>query len=148
MYLELNRDDAIGIITHPEIYPFVKDDGSVKPHEYTIQDGIYCLVVYDPEPIACSIFYPRNTCTCEIHTQTLPEGRAKSFEYGRAMLAWIWENMAVDKLVATIPEDNRKALLYTLKIGFQIEGICPKSFVRGGKVINQTHIGISRPKEP
>ena len=145
--MALNRADTEKIITHPDIYPFVRDDGSVKPEDFSLPDGVTCLVVYDPEPVACSMFYPRNTCTYEIHTQTLPEGRNKSFEYGRAMLAWIWANIPINKLVATIPADNRKALLYTLKIGFQIEGKCPGSFVRGGKIIDQTHIGISRPEE-
>jgi len=147
VYLALSRDDAERIITHDDVYPYVRDDGSVEPHEYKIPDGVICLVVYDPEPVACSIFYPRNSITYEIHTQTLPDGRSDSFRYGRLMLAWIWENIVVEKLVATIPADNRKALLYTLKIGFEIEGICPDSFIRDGKTINQTHIGISRPKD-
>ena len=144
MYLALNREDAERIITHPEIYPYVRDDGSLEPEDFKIVDGVTALVVYDPEPIACSILYPRNICTYEIHTQTLPEARSRSFEYGRAMLAWIWANMPVDKLVATIPEYNRKALLYTLRLGFSIEGICPKSFMRNGELIDQTHIGIER----
>ena len=147
MYLALSNEDAVRIITNPEIYPYVKDDGSVEPHEYEIPDGVICLVVYDPEPIACSILYPRNICTYEIHTQVLPEGRRRSFLYGEAMLAWIWSNLPVEKLIATIPADNRKTLLYTLKVGFSIEGICPKSFMRNGILMNQKHIGISRPKD-
>ena len=144
MYLELNKEDAEKIITHPDIYPHVRDDGSVEPDEFSIPEGVISLVVYDPEPIACSIFYQRNTYTCEIHTQTLPEGRRKSYRYGMAMLAWIWDNTEVEKLVATIPADNRKALLYTLRLGFNIEGICTKSFIRNGHAIDQTHIGIQR----
>ena len=63
------------------------------------------------------------------------------------MLGWIWANTAFNRLIATIPADNRKALLYTLKIGFSIEGTCPDSFIRDGRIIDQTHIGITRPKE-
>lgn len=144
MYLALNKEDAERIITHDEIYPDVSDDGSAEPSEFRILNGVTALVVYDPEPVACSILYPRNICTYEIHTQTLPEGRRRSFEYGKAMLGWVWANMPVDKLVATIPEYNRKALLYTLRLGFSIEGICPKSFMKNGKLTDQTHIGIER----
>ena len=146
MYLAENHEDATRIITHPDIYPYVRDDGSLPPDEYVVHKDITALVVYDPEPIACSILYPRNTVTYEIHTQTLPDGRSWSFEYGRAMLAWIWENMPIQRLIATIPADNRKALLYTLRIGFEIEGICPASFMRNGILMSQTHIGITRPE--
>ena len=144
MHLALNKKDAELIITNPCIYPDVIDDGSLGPEDFRIHEGVTALVVYDPEPIACSILYPRNICTYEIHTQTLPEGRRKSYEYGRTMLAWIWDNTPVEKLVASIPEYNRRALLYTLRLGFKIEGICPRSFMRNGELMDQTHIGIER----
>ena len=142
--LDLNRDDATRIITHPDIYPFVSDDGSVPRETYVLHEQIFPLVVYDPEPVACSIFYPVNTCTLEIHTQTLPDARKRSFEYGRAMLAWIWWKTDAEKIVAAIPSDNRKTLLYTLRLGFKIEGISTKSFIRNGTLLDRTYIGIRR----
>ena len=144
MYLEPDLKDATAIITHPEIYPFVTDDGSVPRETFKLPEGVMTIVCYDPKPVACSIFYPNNTCTLEIHTQTLPEARRRSFVYGRAMLAWIWENTDAQKIIASIPADNRKALLYTLKLGFEIEGINRSSFLRNGKLLDQTYLGIRR----
>lgn len=144
MYLALSREDAEKILKHPDIYSFVGDDGSLPVDDYHIHPEVSALVVYDPEPIACAIFYPHNVCTFEIHTCTLPHGRARSYIYGRAMLAWIWENTGIQKLVATIPANNRQTLLYTLRIGFNTEGISTNSFLHNGELINQTYIGIER----
>ncbi len=144
MHLELNARDAEKIIRHPDVYPAVSDDGSVSRETYTLHEGVTALVVYDPKPIACSIFYPNNSVTWEIHTQTLPEGRSRSYSYGKAMLSWIWDNMPIQKLVANIPQDNRQALLYTLRLGFEIEGINKQSFMRNGVLMDQTHIGLRR----
>ena len=147
MRLECNHEDATWLITHPDIYTDVSDDSSLPPNEYEVHPDVTALVVYDPEPVACSILYPRNGCSYEIHTQTLPAWRGNSLKYNRAMLAWIWENMPVERLIATIPEWNKRALKHTMKLGFEVEGICPKSFMKDGILMNQTHIGLGRPKE-
>jgi hypothetical protein len=140
--LALNKEDAESIISHPDIYPCVSDDGSVPPDEFEIPEGMTALVVYDPKPVACVCIHWRNTCMCELHVQVLPDARNKSVEYGHAMLAWIWDNMPVDKLVGLVHDD--RSLLYTLKLGFKEEGESPASLKQNGRLINQTHIGMER----
>jgi len=142
VHLEVNAEDAESIISHPDIYPFVSDDGSVERSQFKLPDGMIGLVVYDPDPVACVCIHLRSTCMCELHVQVLPDARNKSFEYGKAMLAWIWDNMTVDKLVGLV-HDNR-TLAYTLKLGFKKEGECPASLKQNGQLINQTHIGMER----
>ena len=144
MYLALSREDAERIITDPQVYPFVRDDFSADPDSFVLPDEYIPLVVYDPGPVACVILNYRNGVTCEAHVQVRPESRSKSFIYGRAMLAWIWEEMAVDKIIAIIPANNRVVLHYVLRLGFKIEGRCSKSFKRDGKLIDMTYTGIER----
>ena len=140
MYLALNPRDAELIINHPAIYPCVRDDGS--PPEFVALEGMVTLVVYDPEPVACTAFHWRNSSTIEVHTQVLPDARKKSLEYGRAMLAWIWANTPAQKLIGLV--HDRKTLLWTLKLGFKIEGLSAASLKQNGKLIDQTYIGVSR----
>ena len=140
MNVELNIEDAEYIINHPAIYPHVKDDGS--PDRFCVPEGMVTIVAYDPDPVACTAFHWRNSTTLEVHTQVLPEARKKSYEYGRVMLNWIWDNTPAEKLVGLV--HDRKTLLWTLKIGFMKEGVCTASLKQNGRLINQTHIGISR----
>ena len=140
MYVEPNIEDAEYIINHPDIYPCVKDDGS--PESFAVPEGMVTIVVYDPDPVACTAFHWRNTITIEVHTQVLPEARKMSYEYGRVMLDWIWSNTPAEKLVGLV--HDRKTLLWTLKLGFKKEGVCTASLKQNGRFINQAYIGISR----
>ena len=140
MKIAIDRDDAEDIINHPDIYPYMKDDGS--PPTFSVPDGMVTIVVYDPDPVACTAFHWRNSTTLETHVQVLPDYRKKSLEYGEAMLEWIWSNTPAEKLIGLV--HDRKTLSWTLKLGFKIEGISPKSIQQGGKLIDQTYIGISR----
>lgn len=142
--MELNPRDAEDIINHPEIYPHVKDDGS--PPRFYVPEGMVTLVVYDPDPVACTAFHWKNSNTIEVHVQVLPKARKKSLEYGRAMLGWIWDNTPADKLVGLV--HDRKTLLWTLKLGFKKEGVSTASIKQNGNLIDQTYIGISRCHQP
>ena len=140
MHLALNIEDAERIINHPQIYPCVKDDGS--PPEFYVPEGMVTVVAYDPDAVACTAFHWRNSSTIEVHVQVIPEARQKSLKYGELMLEWLWENTPAQKMVGLV--HDRKTLLWTLKLGFKIEGICTASLQQNGRLINQTHIGISR----
>ena len=85
MYLAPNREDAERIIAHPDIWPYVSDDGSVDPDVFELQDEVMTVVCYDPDPVACTVFHWRNTCMVETHVQVLQDARRKSFGYGKAM---------------------------------------------------------------
>jgi hypothetical protein len=142
MILRPNNEDAQRIISHPSIYPHVRDDGSCDPDDFVIPDEVMTIVVYDPDPVACIMFHWRNSIMVEGHIQVLPEARKHSFDYGKAMVAWIFDNIAIDKLVGLV--HDRQTLLYTLKLGFKEEGVCSASFLSNGQLIDQTHIGIER----
>ncbi len=142
MYLAPNLEDATAIITHPDIYPNVIDDGSVPPDEFELPDGVMTIVCYDPKPAACTMFHWRNSVTVETHVQVLPEARRSSFKYGRAMVAWILDNMAVDKLIGL--SHDRRTLLYALRLGFETEGVSKKSFMKNGQLIDETYVGLRR----
>jgi len=142
MYLAPSLDDALGIVTHPDIYPFISDDGSVDAKDYKLPDGVMTVVCYDPDPVACTVFYWRNAATVETHVQVLPDARKRAFGYGRAMVAWIFDNMPVQKIIGLV--HDRKTLLYTLKIGFKIEGVSKGSFLKNNKLIDETYIGLRK----
>lgn len=146
MYCQLCKADALKILTHPEIYPLISDDNSLEPTDFTTPEGMTCLVCYDPEPIACAILYPVNGIAYQTHVQVLPEARSQSYQAGHAMVDWVWKNMDAEKLLGATPENNRIALLYTLKLGFKIEGFSPKSFLKDGQLIGQTLTGLERSK--
>ena len=146
MYLELNREAATKILTHPSVYPIVGDDNSMRAEDFSIPEMFKPLVciALGGQPAACTIYHWRNCVTAEVHVSVLPEWRSASYLAGRDMLTWLWTETPAEKLVGMIPTDNRQALLYTLRLGFKIEGICSKSFLRNGQLLDQTMIGLER----
>lgn len=142
MYLEPDKEAAEKVITDSGVYPFVIDDGSVNPENFSLPEGMGNVVVFDPMPVACTTFHSRNTVTLEVHVQVIPKARGCSFIYGMAMLDWLWKEIPVEKLVASV--HDRKTLLYTLRLGFKIEGVSPASFLLNGKLLDQTYIGMEK----
>lgn len=97
--------------------------------------------------IGCYILHPHNSATLEIHAHILPEYRKLySIESGRTILKW-FKNEAPEnyqKLIAQIPVIYPNVRDFCTKLGFDMEGTIKNSYWKGGELISQWILGISR----
>lgn len=138
------------IITHPRIYPWLSDDFSPKPEDWTPIEhpSIWYVLARDAEGVLGGwMLHPENGCCWKIHTAILPEARGERARQAVAELApWIWDHIpSVERVNTDVPSFNDAALKFALAAGMKQFGINPKSFKKGGKLFDQILLGISRP---
>lgn len=150
--MRIERTDNAGLIsfvvTHPSIYPHISDDYSPAAEDYrpVISDGIYWLACVSGDDVA-GVFmaHPWNGITYEIHTCILPPFRGPAARKATAaVLAWLFAETPCQKVVTHVPANNRAAHRLALDSGLKDEGINRRSFMKGGALLDQHILGITR----
>jgi hypothetical protein len=84
------------IVTHPKIYPYVKDDFAPPPEKWEpIQHEhvVHLLCRDDHMVVGLFVLIPENAVCWEVHTNILPIAYGeKATECGRAGIKWVFEN--------------------------------------------------------
>jgi len=142
--LALSREDAREILVTPEIYETIRDDFSVDSRDFDLNPDVSLVAYVNGAPAACVALRVINGVKMEIHVQILPEYRMLSDELGHKMMAWIWDNLDVSKLVAEIAFKYPNVKDYAESMGFSVEGICTNGIQIDGQLMNQWIMGISR----
>lgn len=144
-------DKINDIMTHPDIYPDCTDDGSPRAMDFDISVSLECESIYHLAWIedgvwkGLALLKPWNTITYETHVCVLPEFRgASAVQFGKDVIAWMFRNSKCRKIVAVLPETNKRALSFALSVGMKEEGFIKKSFLKSGKVLNQLLLGIEK----
>jgi len=68
-------------------------------------------------------------------------GDKANVELGKQAIAWFQENGA-QKIIATIPTEDKQVLRYAQRCGLQREGVNKKSFLREGELLDQYYLGL------
>ncbi|MEW5709849.1 MAG: GNAT family N-acetyltransferase [Pseudomonadota bacterium] len=139
------------ILTHPQIYPHVSDDGSPPPEEFDPResvrnDAMYFLVPMAAErPAGLYVIYPHNSIMYEVHACILPEYRgAAAREAARAMVQWVFAHTPCRKLIALVPAFNRLAHQYARRVGFMDVGVITRSYLKAGVLYDQHLLAIEK----
>jgi len=128
----------------PSVWPHISDDNCAID-EFTPSDSMIYLMVEDKgEKMGFFGLSAVNTICYEIHTTMLPKAWGKTLRYTKEVLDWIFTNTGCLKVVTFVPETNKKALNLALKTGLKTEGFIDKSFLKGGVLIGQYLLGISK----
>ena len=151
IYFERSKDYALirGILTQPSIWRHISDDFSPEPDEYRPieSESIWYVMVWDGnELLGLWMFHPHNGICWEVHTALLPDAygdRARAAAIG--MTKWMWRNTPCRRIITHVPANNRLALRFAIEAGMEVYGTNPASFQKGGKLIDQICLGISRP---
>ncbi len=136
------------VLTHPRIYPRITDDGSPPPEEFQPSDhpAVTYLVAYQGEELlGLYVLVPHNAVCWEVHVAMLPSAWGRARAATRAMVAWVWQHTRCRRLIASVPVSNRLALALGFAAGARAWGRNEKSFLRGGRLIDQITLGLSRP---
>ena len=148
MRCSINDISAVDyVLKHPEVYPWISDDGSPSAEEFTSSTMISNpeVFVLMPSDGVVFILHPWNSITLEVHTNIVPErrGREAISETMKAM-SWIFENTGCLKIVTHVPSFNRQAKLFALKCKMKQEGVNRQSFLKDGILYDQDILGITR----
>lgn len=139
------------VMTHPQIWPHISDDGTAPVEEWRPADptAVLYMVARDGEEVlGLWMLLPQNSITWEIHTCLLPNAWGPRARQAAKMMAeWIWANTPCRRLVTTVPEPNQLAKRFAVRAGMQEYGRNPASFLKNGVLHDQVLLGISRPEE-
>ncbi len=140
------------ILTHPRIWPWITDDGAPDREQFQptpAGEHVWYVLVWDvAELLGLFIFHPHNSVTWEVHTCLLPKSwgeRATRAAVG--VQAWLWAQTDWQRIVTTVPANNRLALRFARRAGMVEYGLNPKSWLKDGKLHDQHLLGISRPSD-
>ncbi|CUI03874.1 hypothetical protein BN2497_2525 [Janthinobacterium sp. CG23_2] len=132
------------ILSHPKIAPHIGEDGAggLAPIDH---DGFYWMLVDDGAPAGVFLLHARNARCMEMHTCLLPRiwgaGAARA---AQLLLAWAFEETECQKVVTSVPAYNRAAVRFARAGGMTQEGVNRASFLRGGAMIDQIELGITK----
>ena len=135
------------IVTHPEVYPYLADDGSPTPEDYRAIEHeaiYYVLVERDDVPVGVLLFVPQNAVCYEGHTALLPEVWGEGGKIGQLVIEWMFANTPCRRIVGNAPLFNHRALQYAKKAGMQPFGVNAKSYLKDGVLYDQIVLGISK----
>lgn len=132
-------------VTHPRVWPWIRDDGSpsMEAYEPVMEEPFHYLA---PGDGGVFLYHPLNCITWEIHCCLTPKWWGKSVEASRESMKWMIENTGCRKIVAHIPENNTLTIRLAEKVGMTPEGISRKSFLKDGVLLDQHSFGITEAK--
>ena len=140
-----NAELIQSIVTHEAIWPHVSDDACDKATYKPSMDGCMWLEVVDCDCLGVYLIHRHNAVTYEIHTCLLPAAWGnKSKKAGKLVLDWIFQNTPCQKVITQVPEDNSLALRYAIRCGMVQEGVNRASFLKNGKLLDMTQLGITK----
>jgi RimJ/RimL family protein N-acetyltransferase len=136
-------------LRHPRIYPHISDDGcpNAAEMEVHLEDcSFFYLGVYSGgEYRGLFCVHPHNVACYEIHTCLLPSAWGDcALRAARAVVAWMFEQTPCQRLITCVPAGNDLALRLAKLAGLTEYGVNPKSLLRGGVLVDQTLLGISK----
>lgn len=141
--LNLVRD----IITSPEVYRHVSDDGSPNPEDFTPATDprvIYLGIAEGGALDGVFILVPQNAATVEVHTCLRKPLWGAAIEATKQGIRWVWENTNFQRIVTNVPAPNRLAAKLSEKSGMEMYGVNKASFLKDGHLYDQVLFGISR----
>lgn len=129
----------------PELHPFLTDD-DVKEYVIT-EDKIitYLLIKASGMYRGFFLFFPRTSACCEYHTVAKLD--KFTMQATELLFNWIWEHTVYQRIVTYILEENKIGLRFGLRCGLSEYGRNPNSVWKGGKLVSQILLGISKGEE-
>jgi hypothetical protein len=139
------------IMVHPRIYPHISDDFSPPADQYrpVENEAIWYVLAWNGRScLGIWMLVPQNGICWEVHTALLPSAWGDTgLRAARLLPEWIWRNTPCRRIITNVPSTNRLALHFAVNAGMTIYGINAGSYLKDGKLCDQTCLGISAPRE-
>ncbi len=136
------------IMTAPEVYRHISDDGSPAPEDFQpIESDKVLYLAIEPEgQTVQGIFMcvPHNSICLEVHTCLTSPLFGRSTEAALASLEWVWKNTGFQRIFTNVPIYNSLAHRLARNVGMILFGVNQRSFLKDGKLHDQLMLGLNR----
>jgi len=169
MRFERSRDYALirAIITTEQLYRAAADDFTPPAESYVLNESEavhYILVrsdggfhalppavrqhgdrrIADGETLGLFAFVPHNRVCWEMHTCLLPVAWGRSEQAMKGVIRWIFDHTECRRIIGCAPVSNGLVLRLAVRAGLTKYGVNEKSFLKGGVLLDQVCLGISK----
>ena len=130
----LDVGDCLSILTNPEIFDAVSEDGATYNDLKIDVIGNYWLSITDKELIGVVQFKPITSHCFESHIHILKEHRkAHSYDAGKAIVEWCKGNLK-GTLYAHTPAYCKNVVKFLEQFEFSSAGAIPKAWNKNGEL--------------
>ena len=130
------------VLTHPEIYPRITEDGAPPREEYNPPGkAIFVGGFLGDEIIGLMIYHKDTAVVWGCHVQVLPDYRDYAFDFGKQALDWLKEMTNAKKVTAQIPVLYPDVIRFAEKHGFKNEGTNKQSYLKNGQLTDKVYLG-------
>jgi hypothetical protein len=135
------------ILNLPELLETIAPKKLDKPFKTPRDEKVFYLTPVSPEGvIGVFIIHQDTQCSYKIHANIMIGFRRKySEEACEKVVQWVWDNIDTDKLNCDIPCIYKNVVDRALAVGFEIEGIRKKVYLKDNKALDLVMLGIERP---
>ena len=119
------------------------DDYTPSKEDYQpiiLDSLLYLICKKGDKDIGFAFLVPHNMVMWEIHIGFLSD----SYECGKNIIDWVWNNTGCKKIIGRIPEYNKLALKFAQKMSFKKEGILSKSFQKDEELHDLHIYGLNK----
>jgi RimJ/RimL family protein N-acetyltransferase len=135
-------------LAHPRIYPHISDDFSPPPDEAdtAINDAaIYLGAFRGDSYLGLFLLHAHNGVLFEVHTCLLPAAWGdNALACASGCITWAFQHTPCRRLITSVPTDNPLAHRLAVRAGMSEFGRNPRSILRGGQLLDQVLLGISK----
>jgi RimJ/RimL family protein N-acetyltransferase len=143
-----NQELLRSVILQPRLWKAISEDGSIGPDQYyPDMESIYAIALTHEDALHGFVLGREYTdSVSEIHIAIAPDywGHEHNVELGKMGTTALFEQTGAQKLVASIPVDDKEVLRFAQRVGFQREGVNKQSFRRDGQLLDQYYVGLTR----
>lgn len=135
-----DRSEVEAVLFHPVIFDAISEDGAPQQ----IPQAHYLGGYVDDVCVGVVLVNFLSRHAADVHIQVLPEHRKQhALTLGLEAKRWLFD-YGMEKLVAQIPFCCENVKNFALKIGFQVEGINRKRWLKKGQFWDSWYLGCLR----
>ncbi len=142
-----NASDVLFVMTHPDIWDVVAEDGVYKDDfKPDFDNNKWFVLSVGGVLIGLLHAHSQNGITMQCHIAMLPQYRKQhSKNAGISILQYIYDNFDnCDKIVALVPDIYPNVKNFLTSFGFVLEGVNRLSYRKYGRTHDQSWFGITR----
>lgn len=151
--IERTRDYALldEIGTSPEIYAAAAEDDNPLPADCHVPRGepfFYLMAYSDSQRLGYVMFWPRkdDAESYDCHLCFLPHAYGVKAERAfRLAIDWLWQHTQAVRIHGSVPEFNRRAVIFALHAGFRVVGAKPEAFRKNTMLHDVILLELDRP---